>query len=194
MWSFVATPCYALHRSPVPYVTSLLATRACKQCVTARSAFAARCARVCCAYGLDGRLGGIGVSSILTEKPGTPAHGPPLLSHVRGSTHVLLPSPILLAVLPLEALGQHRSRGVPLVLITDGERIHTARGGPENIGKKSEKICRARIIPNVPRGARSKTFSAGDVTDKKGSLFPICRAFPKCSLSICARLHKCSAS
>ena len=48
------------------------------------------------------------------------------------------------------------------------------------IAKKSEKTCWARSIPNMPQGARSKTSSVDHVTDEKGSLFPICRAFPIC--------------
>ena len=75
------------------------------------------------------------------------------------------------------------------VLVTERIRDWPAQKKSQKNRKKSEKICWARIIPNLPRGARSKTFSAGDVTDKKGSLFPICRAFPKSSLSIRARLH-----
>jgi len=67
---------------------------------------------------------------------------------------------------------------VPTWIGASGGAAHTKKSQKNR--KKSQKICWARSIPNMPRGARSKTFSVDHVTDEKGSLFPICRAFPIC--------------
>ena len=75
------------------------------------------------------------------------------------------------AAWPIQPCARMRQNGEPLTYSTPWGNGQAEAHYPQKIGKKSGKICWARIIPNMPRAKRSKTFSVDHGIDKKQLLF-----------------------